>query len=44
MVTLGCIWLASLFEKAGVLTLCLLSLLRYYMQQNIQNNVPCALV
>jgi len=36
--------LAHLFEKAGVLTLCLLSLLHYYMQQNMQNNVPCALI
>jgi len=25
-------------------SLCLLSLLRYYMQQTMQNNVPCALV
>jgi len=40
IVTLGCNWLACLFEKAGVLTLGLLSLLHYYMQ----NNVPCALV
>jgi len=44
IVTLGCIWLARLFEKAGVLTLCLLNLLHYYMQQTMQNNVPCALV
>jgi len=27
--TLGCIWLARLFEKAGVLTFCLLSLLHH---------------
>jgi len=44
IVTLGCIWLTRLFEKAGVLTLCFLSLLHHYMQQTMQNNVPCALV
>jgi len=44
IVTLGCSGLACLFEKAGVMTLCLLSLLHYYMQQNMQNNIPCALV
>jgi len=44
IVTLGCIWFAYPFEKAGVVILCLLSLLHYYMQQTMQNNVPCALV
>jgi len=44
IVTLDCIWLARPFEKAGVMTLCLLSLLHNYMQQTMQNNVPCALV
>jgi len=31
-------------EKAGFLTLCLLSLLHHYIQQTMQNNVSCALV